>query len=189
MWMVKGKVAIMPNMEQPLEKNGKHAFFWYGLSCVIILIDQISKAFFENQLDLYQSIPVIEPVFHWTLAYNYGAAFSFLANQGGWQKWFFAALALLVSLSLIWYLYQVARMAKILSLGLALILGGAIGNLIDRIQYGYVIDFIHIHYANVWHYPIFNVADIGICVGVGLVLVDTFFLEKKRQNPSIPSDE
>ncbi len=155
---------------------------WYLLAICVLLLDQISKVYFLKTLgELGNTIPVIEPVLNWTLAYNYGAAFSFLATQGGWQKFFFAGLALLVSLFLIWYIRVVPKQAKILSLALSLILGGALGNLIDRINYGYVIDFIHVHYANVWHYPVFNIADIGIVMGVFFMVIDMLFFEKKRK--------
>lgn len=163
-----------------LTPNGNQAFGWYGLSLVVLLLDQLTKLYFENHLDLYESIAVLEPFLSWTLAYNHGAAFSFLADQGGWQKWFFAGLAVLVSLFLLWYIRYVPRQARLLSVALALILGGAVGNLIDRLLYGHVIDFIHVHYADVWHYPVFNLADCGIVVGVGLMLIDIFFLERKR---------
>ncbi len=155
---------------------------WYLVAICVLLLDQISKVYFLKTLeDIGNTIPVIEPVLNWTLAFNYGAAFSFLANQGGWQKFFFAGLALVVSLFLIWYIRVVPKQAKVLSLALSLILGGALGNLIDRVNYGYVIDFIHVHYADVWHYPVFNIADIGIVSGVFFMIVDMLFLEKKRK--------
>ncbi len=155
---------------------------WYLVAICVLLLDQISKVYFLKTLvEEGNTISVIEPVLNWTLAYNRGAAFSFLANQGGWQKFFFAGLAFIVSLFLIWYIRVVPKQAKILSLALSLILGGAVGNLIDRMTYGYVIDFIHVHYANVWHYPVFNIADIGVVTGVFLMIFDMLFLEKKRQ--------
>lgn len=161
--------------------NGKTAFVYYIIALVVLVIDQVTKISFEKWLVTeFNSVPVIDPVLNWTLAYNRGAAFSFLANQGGWQKWFFAILGLMVSLFILSYLRKIPKNAKVLSFGLALVLGGAIGNVIDRILYGHVIDFIHVHYADVWHYPIFNIADIGICVGMALVVVDMLFLEKKR---------
>lgn len=163
------------------ELNGNSAFVYYIVGLIVLIFDQVSKIGFQNWLKVeYTSVPVIEPFFNWTLAYNRGAAFSFLANQGGWQKYFFALLGIGVSAFIIYYLRQIPKSAKVLALGLALVLGGAIGNVIDRFLYGYVIDFIHIHYADVWHYPVFNVADIGICVGMGLVVWDMLFLEKKR---------
>ncbi len=161
---------------------------WYLVAICVLLLDQISKVYFLKTLvQEGNTISVIEPILNWTLAYNRGAAFSFLANQGGWQKFFFAGLALIVSLFLIWYIRVVPKQAKVLSLALALILGGAVGNLIDRMIYGYVIDFIHVHYANVWHYPVFNIADIGVVTGVFLMVFDMLFLEKKR-NPQNKTD-
>ena len=160
--------------------NGRLALNWYLLSLVVIILDQWTKWLAETNLTFLEPVPVIEPFLNWTLAYNYGAAFSFLADAGGWQKWFFAGLALLMSLFLIGYLAKAPRQAKLLSLGLALVLGGAVGNLIDRLLHGHVIDFIHVHYADVWHYPIFNIADIGISIGVLLIIIDMLFLEKKR---------
>ncbi len=158
---------------------------WYLVAICVLLLDQISKVYFVKTLvEVGNTISVIEPVLNWTLAHNYGAAFSFLANQGGWQKFFFAGLALIVSLFLIWYIRVVPKQAKVLSLALSLILGGALGNLIDRVNYGYVIDFIHVHYADVWHYPVFNMADIGIVSGVFFMIVDMLFLEKKRSKPN-----
>lgn len=160
--------------------NGRRAFMWYLLSLVVIIIDQWTKWLAETKLTFHEPVPVIEPFLNWTLAYNYGAAFSFLADAGGWQKWFFSGLALVMSLFLIVYLIKAPRKATLLSFGLALVLGGAVGNLIDRLLHGHVIDFIHVHYANVWDYPIFNVADMGISVGVALIVIDMLFLEGKR---------
>ena len=161
--------------------NGRRAFMWYLLSLVVIIIDQWTKWLAETKLTFHEPVPVIEPFLNWTLAYNYGAAFSFLADAGGWQKWFFSGLALVMSLFLIVYLIKAPRKATLLSFGLALVLGGAVGNLIDRLLHGHVIDFIHVHYANVWDYPIFNVADMGISIGVVLIVIDMLFLEKKRE--------
>ena len=163
--------------------NGSRAFMWYALALIIIVIDQWTKWLAETKLTFHDPVPVIEPFLNWTLAYNYGAAFSFLADAGGWQKWFFSGLALLMSLFLIIYLLKAPRKATLLSLGLAMVLGGALGNLIDRLLHGHVIDFIHVHYADVWHYPIFNIADVGISIGVLLIVIDMLFLEKKREMP------
>lgn len=163
--------------------NGSRAFMWYALALIIIVIDQWTKWLAETNLNFHEPVPVIEPFLNWTLAYNYGAAFSFLADAGGWQKWFFSGLALVMSLFLIIYLIKAPRKATLLSLGLAMVLGGALGNLIDRLLHGHVIDFIHVHYADVWHYPIFNIADIGISLGVLLIVIDMLFLEKKREMP------
>ena len=166
--------------------NGSRAFIWYLLSMVVVTIDQWTKWLAETKLSFHEPVTVIEPFLNWTLAYNYGAAFSLLADAGGWQKWFFSGLALIMSVFLIVYLLKVPRQAKLLSVGLALVLGGAIGNLIDRLLNGKVTDFIHVHYADVWHYPIFNIADIGICIGIALIVIDMLFLEGKRQDKRKP---
>ena len=171
------------NKTPKIVANGSRAFMWYLLSLVVIVIDQWTKWLAETNLTFLEPVPVIEPVLNWTLAYNYGAAFSFLADAGGWQKWFFSGLALVMSLFLMVYLIKAPRKATLLSFGLALVLGGAVGNLIDRLLHGHVIDFIHVHYADVWHYPIFNIADIGISIGVLLIVIDMLFLEKKRVMP------
>ncbi|MBH0005076.1 signal peptidase II [Psychrobacter sp. SWN149] len=163
--------------------NGSRAVRWYVLALVIVIVDQWTKWLAETNLTFHDPVPVIEPFLNWTLAYNYGAAFSFLADAGGWQKWFFSGLALVMSLFLIIYLIKAPRKATLLSLGLAMVLGGAVGNLIDRLLHGHVIDFIHVHYADVWHYPIFNIADVGISLGVLLIVIDMLFLEKKREIP------
>ena len=172
----KGRLKKTPKMVA----NGSRAFMWYLLAHAVLMIDQWTKWLAETNLNFLEPVPVIEPFLNWTLAYNYGAAFSFLADQAGWQKWFFFFFSLVMSLFLIVYLVKAPRKAKLLSFGLALVLGGALGNLIDRLLHGHVIDFIHVHYADVWHYPIFNIADIGICIGVALIVIDMLFLEKKR---------
>jgi len=163
--------------------NGSRAFMWYLLALVVVIIDQWTKLLAETNLTFHEPVPVIEPFLNWTLAYNYGAAFSFLADAGGWQKWFFSGLALVMALFLIVYLIKAPRKATLLSVGLAMVLGGAVGNLIDRLLHGHVIDFIHVHNADVWHYRIFNIADMGISVGVALIVIDMLFLEKKREMP------
>ena len=177
--------ANLAKREPEMVANGRFALNWYLLSLVVIILDQWTKWLAETNLTFLEPVPVIEPFLNWTLAYNYGAAFSFLADAGGWQKWFFAGMAILMSLFLIVYLPKAPRKTKLLSLGLALVLGGAIGNLIDRLLHGHVIDFIHVHYADVWHYPIFNIADvgifIGICIGVVLIVIDMMSLEGKRK--------
>ncbi|WP_201528019.1 signal peptidase II [Psychrobacter frigidicola] len=174
----KGRLIKTPK----LIANGKRAFAWYLLSLIILGLDQWTKWLAETKLNFQDPVPVVEPFLNWTLAYNYGAAFSFLADAGGWQKWFFSGLALIMSVFLIGYLIKAPRQAKLLSVGLALVLGGAVGNLIDRLLHGHVIDFIHIHNADVWHYPIFNIADMSISIGVALIIIDMLFLEKKRSS-------
>lgn len=152
---------------------------WLLLSSVVILFDQITKLYFNQHLQLGQSIELL-PFLNWTLAYNYGAAFSFLHDAGGWQRWFFAIIAIVVSTGLSIWLLKLDHKAKFLSFAIALLLGGAIGNVYDRIAYGYVIDFIHVYYQT-WHFPIFNVADCAISIGAAMLIIDSLFLEQKRQ--------
>lgn len=162
--------------------NGNLAIKFYLIALIVIIIDHSTKYYFNSTFKLYETADVIPPILNWTLAYNHGAAFSFLANAGGWQKYLFAILGLAVSAFIMIHLRRIPKSAKLLSLGVALILGGAIGNVVDRFIHGYVIDFIHVHYHNLWHYPVFNVADIGICLGVAMVVWDMLFLEKKRKS-------
>ncbi len=145
---------------------------WFWLSGMVVALDQVTKYIADNNLDLR----VPEEVFsglNMTLCYNKGAAFSFLSNAGGWQRWLFMSISFVVSLVIIHCLRNVDPKRASLSWGLALILGGAIGNLIDRSLYGYVIDFIDVYYGH-WHYPAFNVADTAISIGAGLLIIDIF---------------
>ena len=123
-------------------------------------------------MELYQSIAVL-PFFNITLAYNHGAAFSFLASESGWQRWFFTGLAVVVSIVLLVWLKRLKTDAKLEAISLALILGGALGNVIDRVVHGYVIDFIDVYYGT-YHWPAFNVADSAICIGAILLILDSF---------------
>lgn len=145
-------------------------YLW--LSLLIIIADQISKTVMVNWLDLYERVTVL-PFFNLTLAHNTGAAFSFLAGAGGWQRWFFVALAVVISLVLVIWLKRLAQTARLEAISLALIIGGAIGNVIDRLIYGYVIDFLDV-YVGSYHWPAFNIADSAICVGAVLLIIDSF---------------
>lgn len=147
---------------------------WLALSVLIFLLDQWSKLYFENSLQLYQQVVVIPDYFSWTLAYNTGAAFSFLADAGGWQRWFFALIALVVSAVLVVWLKRLQAHEHGLALGLALVLGGALGNLFDRVVYGHVIDFILVHWQQRWYFPAFNLADSAITLGAILLALDMF---------------
>lgn len=153
---------------------------WLGLAILSILLDQWTKWLAETYLTFHEPVAVI-PMLNWTLAYNTGAAFSFLSTASGWQQYFFIALASLMSLVFIVWLIRLPQKLIVLPMALALILGGAIGNLIDRATLGYVIDFIHVYWNNS-HFPIFNIADCSITLGAILLLIDSFFLEKKRQS-------
>jgi signal peptidase II len=140
-----------------------------GVAALVLLLDQATKLLAEAWLLPYRPVPVL-PMLNLMLAYNPGAAFSLLADQPGWQRWFFVALALGVSSYLLWWLRGLAPGRRLEATGLGLLLGGAIGNVIDRLWLGMVIDFIDVHYAG-WHWPAFNLADSAITVGVGLLLI------------------
>ena len=170
----------MPN---PQEKKGLFQFYphnlvWVGLSIVAIILDQWTKWIATEHLIYGQQNPVL-PFLNWTLLHNYGAAFSFLSDAGGWQRYFFTGLAGVVSIIFLFWLMRMPKKMMILPAAIALILGGAVGNLIDRVSLGYVVDFIHFYYNNS-HFPAFNIADSAITLGTILLLIDTFFLEKKR---------
>lgn len=144
----------------------------------IVVLDQASKQAIVASFALGDRLAVIPGLFNLTLAYNPGAAFSFLADAGGWQRHFFTVLALVVSIGIIIMIRRHLAERRF-CLQLTLILGGAVGNLIDRLIYGHVIDFIQVYYQN-WYYPAFNVADSAICIGVGLMLLDSFRDRKKE---------
>jgi len=153
-----------------------YSWVWLLLSALVILLDWETKQWASESLELYRP----QEVFSWlnmTLAHNYGAAFSFLNNAGGWQRWLFSGLASVVSVVLLVWLIRLPRSQWLTGLSLALIIGGAVGNLIDRIQLGYVVDFVDVYYQG-WHYPAFNVADSAITVGVVLLLLDGIFLNR-----------
>lgn len=143
---------------------------WLGLAGWLVALDQFSKWLAEHYLLLHQPVAIL-PGFNLTLVYNPGAAFSFLSDAGGWQRWLFSALSLGVSVYLIHWLYQLTPRQRLQSLALSCVLGGALGNFIDRALWGHVIDFIDWYYG-VWHWPAFNLADSAISLGVVLLLVD-----------------
>lgn len=147
---------------------------WLVLSLLVLVIDQVSKAHFEGTLEMFQQIVVIPDYFSWTLAYNTGAAFSFLADGGGWQRWLFALIAVVVSAVLVVWLKRLGRNDTWLAIALALVLGGALGNLYDRIALGHVIDFILVHWQNRHYFSAFNFADSAICVGAIMLALDMF---------------
>ena len=152
---------------------------WLLVSAVVIALDWKTKQLASQALELYRP----QEVFSWfniTLAHNYGAAFSFLADAGGWQRWFFVVLAIVVSLVLLVWLIRLPRKEWMTGLGLGLILGGAVGNVVDRIRLGYVVDFIDVHFAG-WHYPAFNIADSAITCGVILLLLDALLMGMRQK--------
>ena len=154
---------------------------WLWLTVLVLVIDQASKTYFDSSLQMYQRIVVIPDFFSWTLAYNSGAAFSFLADSSGWQRWLFALIAVVVSTVLLVWLKRLGRNDTWLAIALALILGGALGNLYDRIAYGHVIDFILVHWEHRL-FPAFNVADSAICVGAVMLALDMFKSKKSGES-------
>lgn len=145
---------------------------WLWLSLLLVVLDQLSKVVVSNWLQLYESVAVL-PFFNFTLLHNPGAAFSFLADAAGWQRWFFTAIALFVSVVITVWLRRLPAEEKWQAAALALILGGALGNVIDRLRFGYVVDFLDFYYQQ-WHWPAFNIADSAITVGVTILLWVTF---------------
>lgn len=150
---------------------------WLWLSAVVIVLDQATKYLASGLLDYGVPVPVL-PFFNLTLAHNPGAAFSFLAGASGWQRWFFIGIALVVSVLIVGWMKRLSPRENWLAAALALILGGAIGNVIDRVMYGYVVDFIDLYYG-AWHWPAFNIADSAITVGVAIMLIDSLLFSRE----------
>jgi signal peptidase II len=165
-------------MTTPLQRS--RAVRWLFFSVCIVLADQISKSYIAQHFGEFEHISVL-PILDITRMHNVGAAFSFLASASGWQRWLFIGLAVVVSVGIIVWLLRLKSGAHgLLACGLALVLGGALGNLIDRLRLGHVIDFIHFHW-NGAYFPAFNVADSAITVGAACLLLDALF--EGRQKP------
>lgn len=145
---------------------------WLWIALAVLLLDQWTKGLVAGSLRLYEQIELL-PFFNITLAYNEGAAFSFLAGAGGWQRWFFSIIAVVASVVILVWLLR-GRDGPVVATALSLILGGALGNLWDRIALGHVVDFLDFHWAG-WHFPAFNVADSAITVGAALIIIDMLF--------------
>jgi signal peptidase II len=157
-----------------------HPAAWLWLSAGVVVLDQATKFLVNRFLDLYERVEVL-PVLDFTLLHNTGAAFSMLADASGWQRNFFITLASVVSVVLVVWLWRLPRGDRMLAVALSLILGGAIGNLIDRVLHGYVIDFIHAHWGAAY-FPAFNMADSAITIGAGLLILDAFREHGTRSN-------
>lgn len=145
---------------------------WLWLTLLVLIVDLGSKQWVMNHFYLGESLPVI-PFFNFYYAHNLGAAFSFLADKGGWQRWLFALIALVIAGGLLFMMYRADYRQRITNCAYALIIGGALGNLFDRLVHGFVVDFIDFYVGN-WHFPTFNVADSAICVGAVLVVLEGF---------------
>ena len=171
---------------------------WLWLAALVIVLDQGSKYLASQLLTLYQSVDFI-PFLKFTLLHNKGAAFSFLSSAGGWQRWLFTLLALVVSVIIVAWLRRLSPQEKWQAMGLALILGGALGNVIDRISHGYVVDFLDFYYpaeqclplfyqvhtmVAECHWPAFNIADSAISIGVVVLIVDSLRSTMKRHAPA-----
>lgn len=164
---------------------------WLSISFIVIVLDQITKVMAEGSLLLYKPVAVV-PGVNFTLMYNPGAAFSFLSDAGGWQRWFFTVLAMVISIVILMWLHRVPRDDKWSLLALPLILGGAIGNVIDRLFHGHVIDFVDVYYKGSdclpgfagylgeCHWPAFNIADAAISVSVVILIIDGLFVHRKH---------
>lgn len=154
---------------------------WLWVSLVVLVVDLFTKWLVENQMALHQTEAVL-PFFNFTRAHNPGAAFSFLAAAGGWQRWFFVAVALLAVVLIVGWLIRLEPHKKLEALALSLILGGALGNVWDRLTLGYVVDFLDFHWAG-YHFPAFNIADSAITVGAALLIWDMFSQGRSSDKP------
>jgi signal peptidase II len=160
---------------------GASGIRWVWISVLIVAADQLTKLWIERTMVLSESFSVL-PVLDIVRAHNSGAAFSFLANAGGWQRWAFSLLAVGVSIALVFWLRKLALATHaLLASGLVLILGGAVGNVIDRIEHGYVVDFVHLHWGAAY-FAAFNVADASISIGAALVILDALMEGRRKRH-------
>ena len=159
--------------------SSRNGLWFLLLSLLVIVLDQASKLWILANVPLYYDINIL-PIFDITYVRNYGAAFSFLSDAGGWQRWFFTGIAAVVSVLLTYWMYKTEWKEQRQLWSFGLILGGAIGNVADRLVHGYVVDFLHFYYQN-WHFPAFNVADIAISCGAALLLLDGVLDMKKQK--------
>ena len=155
---------------------------WLWISVLMIALDQVTKSIAVSNLILFQPVAIF-PGFNFTLMHNEGAAFSFLSDQSGWQRWFFTAIAVVVSMAIVVWMKRLPSDHRLTAISLALILGGAIGNVWDRMLLGYVIDFIDVYYAE-YHWPAFNIADSSIFVGACLLIFDSLRHGKEAHKTS-----
>lgn len=167
-------------MAEKKTRSNARFFTWVALALLVVMVDQVTKWAIIEWVSLYEKIP-LNSFINLTHQHNTGAAFSFLAGAGGWQRWFFVGLAATISCVIAVWLWRIRSERQVLlAAGLTLVLGGAIGNLIDRITLGYVTDFIQVWFGN-WAFPSFNVADAGISVGAGLLIIDALFVSGREK--------
>jgi len=170
--MATAKCVNMHNVNASKPSLAHSGLRWLWLALVFLVLDQASKLYVIANFNLYESINVM-PMFNLTYVRNEGAAFSFLADSGGWQRWFFTAIAITISGVLLYWLRGLRANEKLMSIAYSLVLSGAIGNLIDRVSYGYVVDFLDVYYDS-YRWPAFNIADAAICIGAALIIYDAF---------------
>ena len=170
MWMAGGRAVPSPD---PSVRNGPGAVRWYVLAALVVALDQYTKGLASTALQYGRPVEVL-PWFNLTLQHNTGAAFSFLSGASGWQRYALSGVAVVVSLVLVVWLYRMPRSNVLLAVGLGLILGGAIGNVWDRVTLGWVVDFISVHWGGQYFFPAFNIADSAITIGAGCILLDGF---------------
>jgi len=167
-------------MTEPKTSSNTRFYAWMSVASLVVIVDLVTKWAITEWVTLYEKIP-LNSFINLTHQRNTGAAFSFLAEAGGWQRWFFVVLATAVSGAIGVWLWRIRDEGQaLLAAGLALVLGGAIGNLIDRIAFGYVTDFIQVWFGN-WAFPSFNVADAGISVGAALLIIDALFFSGREE--------
>ena len=153
--------------------KSKHIWLLLGIALAVFVADQLTKLWIVNHYQ-YGASEAVTSFFNLVRVHNFGAAFSFLNNEGGWQRWGFSIFAALVSLVILVWITRLSSQQKLEGLALALILGGALGNLYDRVTLGYVVDFLDFHWSN-RHFPAFNIADSAISIGAVFILIDSFF--------------
>ena len=180
----KEKFVPMPDSKESpsavkTDKREVSLGWWYLIALIVLVLDQLTKTWVIAEFYLGQR-EIITSFFNLVHVHNYGAAFSFLSDAGGWQRWFFAALSAVVSAVIIVWISRLPKTRWIESLALALILGGALGNLYDRLVLGYVVDFLDFHWSGS-HFPAFNVADSGITMGAVLLILDMFITDQDTQ--------
>jgi signal peptidase II len=170
----------MPETAVKSDQAGLYWLRWMALAAAVLLLDQLTKLYIMGQFSLGES-RTVNSFFNLVRAHNEGAAFSFLSDAGGWQRWFLTLVSVVVSAVIVVWLTKLPRQRLLEGLGLSLILGGALGNLYDRLTLGYVVDFLDFHWSG-WHFAAFNVADMGISVGAGLIIVDALFFQPSESD-------
>mgnify|MGYP003922947907 FL=1 len=180
----KEKFVPMPDSKESpsavkTDKREVSLGWWYLIALIVLVLDQLTKTWVIAEFYLGQR-EIITSFFNLVHVHNYGAAFSFLSDAGGWQRWFFAALSAVVSAVIVVWISRLPKTRWIEGLALALILGGALGNLYDRLVLGYVVDFLDFHWSGS-HFPAFNVADSGITMGAVLLILDMFITDQDTQ--------